>query len=283
MMELKREDIKSLTAIFPGNCAVYKLKDRMDAGYREMRTAEHSILQYFNGIEARGEGPVFEEYSAAKARAEESKSAWNLDELLEIAGRLIEQDQETLKQEQEKLGTAEKELKSTERQLNLAQINNECIRKRDRLQAEKEALDARKPEIEAAKTLLNRQKCAVRIVYPFYFSWKKKEGERKVTEEQIRKREEDLKAAEEAARNADALLKEAEGKRPEAERLTEKEILRNIRRIDRNRRHTREVLTGKSLGDGSTFDLTVNASHWEIKKLAEAVAEFSGRWFEQYE
>lgn len=28
MMELKREDIKSLTAIFPGNCAVYKLKDR---------------------------------------------------------------------------------------------------------------------------------------------------------------------------------------------------------------------------------------------------------------
>ena len=74
-----------------------------------------------------------------------------------------------------------------------------------------------------------------------------------------------------------------EEKRPEAERLTEKEILRNIRRIDRNRRHTREVLTGKSLGDGSTFDLTVNASHWEIKKLAEAVAEFSGRWFEQYE
>ena len=28
MMELKREEIKSLTAIFPGNCAVYKLKDR---------------------------------------------------------------------------------------------------------------------------------------------------------------------------------------------------------------------------------------------------------------
>ena len=74
-----------------------------------------------------------------------------------------------------------------------------------------------------------------------------------------------------------------EEKLPAEERLTEKEILRNIRRIDRNRRHTREVLTGKAAGDGSSFDLTVNAAHWEIKKLAEAVAEFSGRWFEQYE
>ncbi|MBO5652309.1 MAG: hypothetical protein J5908_12630, partial [Selenomonas sp.] len=27
-MELKREDIQSLTAIFPGNCAVYKLKGK---------------------------------------------------------------------------------------------------------------------------------------------------------------------------------------------------------------------------------------------------------------
>ena len=69
-----------------------------------------------------------------------------------------------------------------------------------------------------------------------------------------------------------------EKKEPE-ERLTEKEILRNIRRIDRNRRQTREILTGKSATDGSAFDLTVNATGWDIKKLAEAVAEFSGRWF----
>jgi DNA-binding transcriptional LysR family regulator len=80
-----------------------------------------------------------------------------------------------------------------------------------------------------------------------------------------------------------SLTQAGETLKPEAERLSEKEILRNIRRIDRNRRHTREVLTGKTAGDGSSFDLTVNASHWDIKKLAEAVAEFSGRWFEQNE
>ena len=72
-----------------------------------------------------------------------------------------------------------------------------------------------------------------------------------------------------------------EEKKDEAERLSEKEILRNIRRIDRTRRQIREILTGKTAGDGSTFDMTVNATGWEIKQLAEAVAVFAGRWFER--
>ena len=72
-----------------------------------------------------------------------------------------------------------------------------------------------------------------------------------------------------------------EAKKDPAERLSEKEILRNIRRIDRNRKQIREILTGKSAGDGSSFDLTVNATNWEIKKLAAAVADFSGKWFEK--
>ena len=71
-----------------------------------------------------------------------------------------------------------------------------------------------------------------------------------------------------------------EEKRPEAERLTEKEILRNIRRIDKNRAQIREILTGKTRGDSSMFDLTVNAAHWEIKKLTAAVAELAMHWFE---
>lgn len=72
-----------------------------------------------------------------------------------------------------------------------------------------------------------------------------------------------------------------EEKKPEKERLTEKEIIRNIRRIDRNRARTREVLTGKFRGDSSAFDLTVNAASWEVKKLVPAVAEFAQRWFDE--
>ena len=69
-------------------------------------------------------------------------------------------------------------------------------------------------------------------------------------------------------------------KKPRASRLSEKEILRNIRRIDKNRIRTREVLTGKHHGDANAFDLTVNTAGWEIKRLTDAVADFALRWFE---
>ena len=72
-----------------------------------------------------------------------------------------------------------------------------------------------------------------------------------------------------------------EEKNAPEERLGEKEILRNIRRIDRGRRQVREVLTGREAGDSSSFDLTVNTAGWSIQKLTEAVADFAGRWFEQ--
>jgi hypothetical protein len=71
-----------------------------------------------------------------------------------------------------------------------------------------------------------------------------------------------------------------ERKRPRSVRLTEKEILRNIRQIDKSRSRTREILTGKRHGDSSMFDLTLNASGWEIKRLAFAAADFAARWFE---
>ena len=72
-----------------------------------------------------------------------------------------------------------------------------------------------------------------------------------------------------------------EKKKPRSTRLTEKEILRNIRQIDRSRSRTREVLTGKRRGDSSMFDLTVNATDWEIKPMASAVADFAMRWFDE--
>ena len=72
-----------------------------------------------------------------------------------------------------------------------------------------------------------------------------------------------------------------ERRRPPELQLTEKEVTRNIRRIDKNRMRTREVLTGKSRSDGSSFDLTINTTHWEIKRLCPALADFALRWFEE--
>lgn len=71
-----------------------------------------------------------------------------------------------------------------------------------------------------------------------------------------------------------------ERNRPEKEQLTEKQVLRNIRRIDRTRARTREIVTGKHQSDSSMFDLTVNTAGWEIPKLTDALAEFALRRFE---
>ena len=72
-----------------------------------------------------------------------------------------------------------------------------------------------------------------------------------------------------------------EEKKPVGSRLSEKEILKNIRRIDKNRAHTREVLTGTAHGDASLFDLTINTAHWDLKQLVPAVSAFAASWFER--
>ena len=74
-----------------------------------------------------------------------------------------------------------------------------------------------------------------------------------------------------------------EEKKDEKERLDEKEIRRNIRRIDRDRNRMRESVSGKDSSDSSAFDLVINSANWEIKELAPAVAEFAVSFFERSE
>ena len=68
----------------------------------------------------------------------------------------------------------------------------------------------------------------------------------------------------------------------ETGRLSEKEIRRNIKKIDKKRTQVRELLTGKDWGDASCFDITINAGGRNLKTLAESVSEFALKWFEEY-
>lgn len=63
------------------------------------------------------------------------------------------------------------------------------------------------------------------------------------------------------------------------EQLSRKEIERNIRRIDKNRKESREILTDSRWGDRSAYHLIVNTTNWNIKELTPAVADFASRWF----
>ncbi len=63
------------------------------------------------------------------------------------------------------------------------------------------------------------------------------------------------------------------------ENMTQKQLVQNMKRIDKNRSRTREMMCESRWGDPNAYDLTVNTTDWEIKELAPAVAEFAMRRF----
>lgn len=77
----------------------------------------------------------------------------------------------------------------------------------------------------------------------------------------------------------EAKLKRCLERAGEAEKLTEKELLRKMKQIDSVRSQTRELMSGSSWGQRDAYHLTVNTTEWEIKKLVPAVADFAACWF----
>lgn len=65
----------------------------------------------------------------------------------------------------------------------------------------------------------------------------------------------------------------------EGENTSPKEVEKQIRRVDRNRARTREILSSSAWGERSAYHLIVNTTGWDLKELAPAVAEFAVRWF----
>ncbi|MBQ1821339.1 MAG: cytidylate kinase-like family protein [Clostridia bacterium] len=98
-------------------------------------------------------------------------------------------------------------------------------------------------------------------------------------------------------RNADAILKdlhpfslfvcadtEAKIKRCRAraradEKLTDRELVRKMKEIDKARARTRDFLTGSKWGQCRSYHLTVNTGDWDMKVLAKAVAQTAQDWF----
>ena len=66
---------------------------------------------------------------------------------------------------------------------------------------------------------------------------------------------------------------------PEGEKLSEKELIRKMKQIDKNRSQTREIIGGPAWGQRDAYHLTVNTTDWDIKELVPAVADFAARWF----
>lgn len=67
------------------------------------------------------------------------------------------------------------------------------------------------------------------------------------------------------------------------ENLSDREMERKIRSIDKGRAKLREMISGSPWGERSSYHLIINTSEWNMKELAPAIAAFAVSWFERNE
>lgn len=77
----------------------------------------------------------------------------------------------------------------------------------------------------------------------------------------------------------DAKVRRCVERAPEGENLTEKELVRKMKQIDKNRAQTRDIIGSPAWGRRDAYHLTVNTSGWNIKDLIPAVAQFAQCYF----
>ncbi len=65
------------------------------------------------------------------------------------------------------------------------------------------------------------------------------------------------------------------------EHLSDRELERRIRQIDRQRAGVRELVGGNEWGRRDSYLLTINTTDWEIKLLAPVLAGCARAWFER--
>lgn len=76
-------------------------------------------------------------------------------------------------------------------------------------------------------------------------------------------------------------LQRCEARAEEGEHLSEKEMFRKMRQIDKERAKYRELFTEEKWGRKEYYHLCINTSGKEIKTLVLSIAAYVNVWFEE--
>ncbi|WP_290139903.1 AAA family ATPase [uncultured Dubosiella sp.] len=77
----------------------------------------------------------------------------------------------------------------------------------------------------------------------------------------------------------EAKIKRCRAKGPEEEKLTEKELVRKIKDVDKNRKKIHEMIAPTRWGEKENYDLCVNTTNVEIKKVIPGLAMYAMEYF----
>lgn len=200
----------------------YKLKDRKSASFAQKIKTEESVVQYFKEALAPKESEYFEELSSMQDKAEKSRSAWNIGDMLEILSGIISADKAALKDRQKELEAEKKILEEKTKELHTAHTNNEFLSRYEEAVQKKEQLDTGKGEIGERKALVERQKAALHKVKPVFDRLREKEQESETIREKIAAKERELAEVQTKAARAEKMLENALGSESKAEQLNQK-------------------------------------------------------------
>ncbi len=195
----------------------HKLKDRMDASYKIKVNDEASILQYFNDVHADDESSLLLNLSDLKQKADNNKSAWNIDELLEMISRIIEEDKELIKQLKPQIKEREDEFTRESSELATAKMNNDFLFRLEKLQNEKAILEGKKEQISECRDTVARQKNAVYKGKPLLDKMEKAEKDCALAAADIEAAGKELEIYKKNAADAGELLTQAQEKKGFAE------------------------------------------------------------------
>ena len=78
-------------------------------------------------------------------------------------------------------------------------------------------------------------------------------------------------------------VKRCRERAPEDEHLNDRELEKKIRQIDAGRAQHQKLLTDRKWGDREGYDLCINTSGLEIKKIIPGLKELALCWFGQKE
>lgn len=78
-----------------------------------------------------------------------------------------------------------------------------------------------------------------------------------------------------------AKVKRCQQRAPEGEKLTERELIRHIKKVDAERAKYHELFSDTRWGRKESYHLCVNTTGVEIKKLVPVIAEYARVWLDK--
>lgn len=217
--EVRTEILRSIFATENYKAIESKLKDRMDAAVSERLQTEGSIVQHFGDVVAKKDSEIEAELRELQRTAADTRSAWNISDIIGITDRIIETDTEESRTAGERTALKEKELDAIKERLATAEINNDLISRAEKLRAEREQLLGKKEETDSLRSLVSCQKTAAHTVAPVYNNWVAKAGDNREAANRIAESEEALENLTLSAEARKKDLETAESKRKQAEDL----------------------------------------------------------------